>query len=83
MMNLSCACRQKPDIVFLDVIMPNLTGPEVLAELGKAKTGKVILMSAFSGEQNLETAKQMGADDFLEKPFDNVFSVVARAKRLV
>lgn len=74
---------EKPDLVFLDVIMPKLTGPEVLTEMGKNKPGKVILMSAYAGEQNQETAKQMGADLFMEKPFENIFEVVATAKGLV
>lgn len=75
--------KEKPDLVFLDVIMPKLTGPEVLTEMGKNKTGKVILISAYAGEQNQETAKQMGADLFMEKPFENIFDVVDIAKKLV
>lgn len=75
--------REVPDLIFLDVIMPKLTGPEVLTEMGKNKTGKVILISAYAGEQNQETAKQMGADLFLEKPFENIFDVVDKAKKLV
>lgn len=74
---------EKPDLVFLDVIMPKLTGPEVLTEMGKGKTGKVILISAYAGEQNQDTARQMGADLFMEKPFENIFDVVAMAKGLV
>ncbi len=75
--------KENPDLVFLDVIMPKLTGPEVLTEVGKAKKAKVVLMSAYAGEQNQETAKQMGADLFLEKPFENIFDVVSLAKTLV
>lgn len=73
---------EKPDLIFLDVIMPKLTGPEVLAEIGKNKTGKIILMSAYAGDQNQESAKQMGADIFLEKPFDNIFAVAEMARGL-
>ena len=72
--------KEKPEFIFLDVIMPHLTGPEVLAELGSKKTGKVFLMSAFSGEQNVETAKQFGADDFIEKPFANIFDLLQKVK---
>lgn len=75
-----------PDLVFLDVLMPGLSGPEVLQEFVK-KTGArsratVILMSAYSGEHNLETARQLGADLFIPKPFDDIFAVVARAEGL-
>lgn len=74
--------REKPDLIFLDVIMPELTGPEVLREMANKKSGKVILMSAFSGEQNVETARKMGADDFFEKPFPDIFDLVKKAKEL-
>lgn len=74
--------EHKPDLVFLDVLMPKMTGPQVLSEIGKQRSGKVILISAFSGEHNMETALQMGADLFIPKPFDDIFSIVSVAERL-
>lgn len=75
---------EKPDLVFLDVLMPGLTGPEVLKEIGENKTKtKVILMSAFSGEHNMQTAQQMGADIFVPKPFEDIFGVVSIAEGLM
>jgi CheY-like chemotaxis protein len=74
--------EQKPDLVFLDVLMPKMTGPQVLSEIGQQRSGKVILISAFSGEHNMETALQMGADLFIPKPFDDIFSIVSVAERL-
>lgn len=80
---------EKPDLVFLDVLMPGLSGPEILRELEKepvfntsSKRAKVILMSAYSGEHNIVTAQQMGADRFIPKPFENVFEVVTEGERL-
>lgn len=64
-----------PDLVFLDVLMPKLSGPEVLNRV-PAKTAFVILMSAFAGDFDLDKAKANGADLFLAKPFDSIFSVV-------
>ncbi len=74
----------KPDLVFLDVLMPEMSGPEVLQNLREKKgpPAKVILMSAYSGEHNIATAQQMGADLFIPKPFEDVFQVVARADQL-
>ncbi|MBO9666944.1 MAG: response regulator [Bdellovibrio sp.] len=72
-----------PDLVFLDVLMPALTGPEVLKEIGAARSGKVILMSAFAGEHNMETALQMGADLFVPKPFEDIFAIVKMAEDLL
>ena len=85
---------EKPDLVFLDVLMPGLSGPELLMEISRKlsldlapkadgkRSGRVILMSAYSGEHNVATAQQMGADLFIPKPFDDVFAVVAKAEAL-
>ena len=75
--------EHQPELVFLDVLMPKLTGPQVLAEVGPQRSGKVILMSAFSGEHNMETAVQMGADLFIPKPFEDIFAIVSLAEDLV
>ena len=72
----------KPDLVFLDVLMPGRTGPEVLKEMREHSQAKVILMSAFAGEHNMETALQMGADLFVPKPFEDIFAVVKIAEDL-
>jgi CheY-like chemotaxis protein len=74
---------EKPDLVFLDVLMPGLTGPEVLKEIGDKSAAKVILMSAFSGEHNMQTAQQMGANIFVPKPFEDIFAVVGIAESLM
>jgi CheY-like chemotaxis protein len=78
---------EKPAVTFLDVLMPGMNGPEVLSqmiqELGPDGLGKVILISAFSGEHNMETALQMGADLFVPKPFEDIFEVVRMAEDLV
>lgn len=72
-----------PDLVFLDVLMPGLTGPEVLKEIGADNSAKVILISAFSGEHNMQTAQHMGANLFVPKPFDDIFAVVKMAEDLL
>lgn len=74
--------ESSPDLIFLDVLMPGLTGPQVLKEIGSAKKGRVVLISAFSGEHNMETALQMGADLFVPKPFEDIFAVVQLAEDL-
>lgn len=79
--------ESNPDIVFVDVLMPGLSGPELLKEaLPKLEArnwrGRVILMSAYSGEHNVTTAQQMGADLFVPKPFDDVFMLVSKAEEL-
>lgn len=70
--------QEKPDLVFLDVLMPGLTGPQVLNELEPdvRNRSKVILISAYTGEYSLDSAKSLGADHFIPKPFEDVFAIV-------
>ena len=75
--------QENPDLIFLDVLMPGMTGPEVLREMNGKSSAKVILMSAFSGEHNMETARQMGADIFIPKPFEDIFAIVKTAEDLL
>jgi two-component system, response regulator PdtaR len=72
----------QPELVILDVLMPGLTGPQVLSEVGTESKAKVILISAYTGEYDLKKAKEMGADLFISKPFQNIFEVADRAESL-
>jgi CheY-like chemotaxis protein len=75
--------EHQPDLTFLDILMPGLSGPQVLKNLGELRSGRVILMSAFAGEHNMETALEMGADLFIGKPFEDIFSVIKIAEDLL
>jgi two-component system, chemotaxis family, chemotaxis protein CheY len=61
--------KENPDLVLLDVIMPEVDGIEVLKKIGK-KT-KVIVISAVGQEKMVDEAKELGALDYLVKPFEN------------
>lgn len=69
--------KEKPDLVVLDVLMPGLTGPQMITRQPQSPhPPKIVLMSAFTGETNAESAKEIGADLFVEKPFKDIFAVV-------
>lgn len=72
----------KPDVVLLDVLMPGLTGPQLLEKINDPKT-RVILMSAYSGDYDLENLKHQGVVDFISKPFGDVFEIVTRVKNIM
>jgi len=80
---LSLWKKGSPDIVLLDVLMPGLTGPQVIQKMEQPIAAKVILMSAYSGDYNLERVKNIGADLFIPKPFQNIFDIVKMAERLL
>ncbi len=74
-----------PDVVLLDVLMPGLSGPGVLQERRtrhESQRAKVLLMSAYSGDYDLEKARSLGADQFLAKPFADIFVVAQMIEEL-
>lgn len=70
----------QPDLVFLDVLMPGLSGPQLLEEIGDRKGAKVIMMSAYTGEQTGVPQSWPNVDLFLPKPFVNIFNVIEKAE---
>jgi DNA-binding NtrC family response regulator len=70
------------DAVLLDVVMPEMSGLEVLRHYrGKGGTAPVIVLSALAGADDAVRALKMGASDYLSKPFgnDELEDVLARA----
>lgn len=62
--------KETVDVCVLDIGMPGMDGLEVLKILKEEHPGlKVVMLSALSTKSNIETAKQLGADSFVVKPF--------------
>ena len=61
-----------PDMILLDIMMPNIDGYATLNEIKKneklAKT-KVIFLSAKTGEADIKKGLDLGADDYITKPY--------------
>jgi len=69
---LRAARERLPDLILSDVEMPGLDGLSLLRELRadpKTQTVSVVLVSARSGEESRIAGLDVGADDYLEKPF--------------
>src|SRR6266545_7464253 len=59
-----------PDVVLLDVVMPELDGIETLERLQHLRPGlKVIMLSCVSATPKVVHAMRLGAQDYLTKPF--------------
>lgn len=63
--------RQQPDIVFLDIVLPGVNGIEILKLLKRLLPDLiVVMMSGFATEPKAKAALDLGAFDYLNKPFD-------------
>jgi len=75
----------RPDIVLLDIHMPRLDGHAVLAHLRRWAAGAylpVVVLTADTTTETLERALDLGATDFLTKPF-NATEIVLRMRNLL
>lgn len=70
---------EAPDLVLLDLMMPQLSGFEVCTEIRKKSDVPVIMLTARSDDVDKIVGLEMGADDYVTKPF-NPREVVARVK---
>jgi two-component system, OmpR family, response regulator RpaB len=61
--------KEKPDLVVLDVMMPQMNGLEVCEELRKFTDVPIIMLTALGDVADRITGLQMGADDYVPKPF--------------
>lgn len=66
---LELAEANRPDIVLLDVVMPEMTGHEVLTALRERWPVPVILVTARDRQVDKVRGLELGADDYIVKPF--------------
>ena len=59
----------KPDLVILDVVMPDLSGWEVLRRIRESSDVAVMLLSGRDSDVDKARGLDLGADDYLTKPF--------------
>jgi len=79
---LKLALKQKPDVVVLDIMLPEKDGFTVLKELRQRhRDMPVLVITARNFEADVLKGFELGADDYLTKPF-GVKELLARVKRL-
>ncbi len=71
-----------PDLVFLDVLMPNMDGFTVLKRKPKNSKAKIIMISAHD-ELNDEKIKETKVDLFFKKPFSDIYSLIEEGESLI
>ncbi|AUT05572.1 MULTISPECIES: response regulator YycF [Streptococcus] len=71
--------EEKPDLVILDLMLPELDGLEVAKEIRKTSHIPIIMLSAKDSEFDKVIGLEIGADDYVTKPFSNR-ELLARVK---
>ncbi len=82
---LAAIREHKPDLVFLDVMMPKLNGFQVTEAIRKDPAFdaiKIVLLTAKGQECDREVGKSAGATDYMTKPFSPT-KILERAKQLL
>ena len=60
---------EQPDMVLLDLMLPEVDGFDLCRQIRERSSVAIIVVSARGGEQDKVTALNMGADDYMTKPF--------------
>jgi DNA-binding response OmpR family regulator len=76
---LESARRLKPDLIVLDIMLPEMDGFEVARILRKEMTSAILMLTARDDEIDRVVGLEVGADDYLTKPF-SMRELVARVK---
>lgn len=74
--------KEQPDLVLLDIMMPEMSGFDVLKELRRFSDVPVIMLTAKGDEIDKVTGLNLGADDYITKPFGHL-ELLARVKAVL
>ena len=73
---------QQPDLIIVDLGLPDLDGVQLIAQLRKRMATPILVLSARTGEEQKIAALDAGADDYLSKPF-GVGELLARVRAML
>ena len=74
--------REDPDLLILDIMMPRMDGLEVCRRVREHSVVPIIVLTALDAESDKVTALDLGADDYLSKPF-GVEELLARMRAVL
>uniref|UniRef100_UPI0006669951 response regulator transcription factor n=2 Tax=Serratia TaxID=613 RepID=UPI0006669951 len=82
LIGLNTALSWKPDLILLDVMLPDMNGTEILASLRRKVNTPVIMITAMGEPHDKIGALRYGADDYIVKPY-NPGEVMARVQAVL
>lgn len=74
--------RKKPDLIVLDLMLPDLSGEDVCKVIRRSSDVPVIMLTAKASEENILSGLDLGADDYVTKPF-SPRQLTARVKAIL
>lgn len=74
--------KVKPDLVILDIMLPNRSGHDFCRAVRRENQTPIVFVSARAAEEDRIAGLEMGADDYVVKPF-NMTELVARVKAIL
>lgn len=74
--------KQIPDLIILDLVLPGISGLQVCAQIRELSKVPILILSAKGAEGDKVTALNLGADDYVTKPF-GMDELLARMKAIL
>lgn len=69
-LGLEAVKTRRPDLVLMDLMLPNKNGLQILEEIKndpEVKTTKVVMLTNFGNDENISRALELGAEDYIMK----------------
>jgi DNA-binding response OmpR family regulator len=79
---LALAERTRPGLIVLDLMLPDVSGEDICAEIRSRSDVPILMLTAKAGEDDRVAGLQLGADDYLTKPF-SPRELVARVRAVL
>lgn len=73
---------ESPDVVILDIGLPDMDGYQVLREIRRFSSVPVIMLTVRSEDTNIARGLELGADDYIVKPFSHI-ELIARVQAVL
>ena len=74
--------EQKPDLILLDIMLPELDGFQLCQEVRRFSDVPIVMLTARTGEVDKVRGLEMGADDYITKPFSHL-ELLARVRAVL
>ena len=79
---LSLVVQRRPDVMLVDLLLPGLSGVDVIRHVREASSIPILMLSAIGDEPRKVEALEAGADDYMTKPF-GMEELLARIRSLL